>query len=802
MNDYQERLSFETIVKMAQDSANNEVWPMVMGEKDPANLLTRDLFTYALILCEANQDLDRVPVLLERAQKMQNLNEESDTYGNFWWNWGQGSVMDTNAAEFSMRGGSLLWLKHQDKLGKGKKTLADMLEPAAHACLHHASMPLYTNITLMNAMNLMILGRALDRKVLIRAGESRFEQFCLYTWDWGIHEFCSPTYTPIQVSCLSMIEHFASSTHIREQAGVMLALFWANVAANWLTQSHYLGGTYSRNTQGFLDGDVNVLELLVANGVLPLSPGTLEPLIPFTLNVIYQAFSEWDAKPIFREVADQPYPHELKQRWGPLQNQTRTFFQFKEVALSITGAQYDYPNYQDVTLAANFNAPVLMGTNPKPKVFTPGKLVFIPDARAKGASAKYSHYTPQLWAATQHKQDALSLVLFRLADLVDLTGLELNLMLSSWPGQIWVGDEKIDPDQEAAWLHLEEKPIFFRQKDSAIGIRIVWQNGGGQPTLQRVEDEQHYAWMVTIDLGLMRGSDSHNTPDTGAAFMGASFWTRIGEGLKTDDDFDDWRDAFTKASSQVSVQPDVECDITVASAGEMGDLQIRAVSLDLTSYEVFLEPKETFTLFGFNDHDYGRQILREMPLVKEYERMLAKLPTVGVPGQLDLAQGYMQFPMTQGYNIPDIPYFWVSSDHGDENGGSDTGSVTWHLSVPAGGRYYLWADVWPCPTDDIVQIFGEGGLPLRKEDQGTNALLLRVYQDVEKPIAVGTSLISCKDTSTWQWTPLAINQAKPPEEPMVVGLPKGDVFLQLFSHTSGLKIRRVAVMNLMGALPE
>lgn len=453
-------------------------------------------------------------------------------------------------------------------------------------------------------------------------------------------------------------------------------------------------------------------------------------------------------------------------------------------------------------MAANFNSPVLMGAGGgKPTVFTPGKLVFIPDARARGARARHDHYTPQLWTATQHKQDALSLVLFRLADLVNLAGLELNLMLSSWPGEIWVGDEQIDPN-EATWLHLEEKPIFFRQQDCAMGIRIVWQNGGSQPTLQRVEDEQHFAWIVSIDLGLFRGVDSDQDNDPGASFIGASFWTRIGEGLKTKKDFADWRQKFTKASSQVSIRPGVECDITVAGEGEMGDLQIRAVSPDLASYEVLLEPPETFTLFSFNDHDYGREILREMPLVKDYERMLKKLPAVNVPGQLDLAQGYMQFPMTLGYNIPDSPYFWVSIDNGDENGGSDTGSMTWHLSVPSGGRYYLWAEVWPCPTDDIVQIYGEGGLPIGQEDQGTNALLLRAYQDVEKPIVVGTSLVSCKDTSNWQWVPLAINQAKPPKEPQLIGLPEGDVFLQLFSHTSGLRVRRVAVMNLADSVPE
>ncbi|MFT5367968.1 MAG: hypothetical protein ACI8V2_002931 [Candidatus Latescibacterota bacterium] len=800
MTIFAKRPSFHTVVQLAEENANAQVWPKVTGKVDPSGLSCRDLFTYALILCEANRHLKRIPVLLKRAQQMQNLNEESETYGNFWWGWGQGSVLDPNAVEFAMRSGTLLWLRHKDKLGKGKRILKAMLEPAASACRHHASMPLYTNIALMNAMNLMLLGQATNRKSLIRMGEDRFEQFCLYTWDWGIHEFCSPTYTPIQIACLGMIERFSSSDRIRKQASVMLNLFWANVAANWLDKAAYLGGTYSRNSGFFLEGDINILELLWANGVWPLDASSLSPLVEPTLNVIFQGLSHWDATPVFRRVYDIPYPRNLKQRWGPLQNQTRTFFQFEDVALSVTGAQYDYPNWQDVTLAANFNVPVLAQGSSKPKIDTPGKLIFVPDAKAKGADVKYSHYSPRLWTAAQQKQDALGLVLFRLVDLETLGGLELNLMMSSWPGEIWVGDQMFS-QTEASLALLQDQPVIFRHLGVAIGVRVVWQNGGSEPVLKQDPHGDENAWLLNIDLTLLRGASQESDPQA-LPYVGAAFWTRVGEGLEKEEDFQAWRQRFASDDTSALTLSSTGCDLTIAAAGEAGTLQIRAISPDLTHFDVLLEPEESFSLFDVDGRDLGRELLKTMPLVEEYLHMLANLPAVPVPGPLERDMGYTQFPMSHGYNIPDEPYFWVSPDDGDENGGSDTGSVTWRLSVPEAGRYYLYADVWPCPSDNIVQIYGTGGLPIRKEDQGSNALLLRVYQDIEKPIAVGTSLISCKDTTQWQCLPLGVNLPTPPEEPMLLGLPKGDVFVQLFSHTSGLKIQRLYVTDEVTAKPE
>src|SRR5436190_22897907 len=80
------------------------------------SVTSRGLFAYALVLSEANQNLERLEHLFDVAAKMQDRDPQSKSYGNFKWKWDDAKIVDYNAVDFSMRGGSLLWLKHKDKI--------------------------------------------------------------------------------------------------------------------------------------------------------------------------------------------------------------------------------------------------------------------------------------------------------------------------------------------------------------------------------------------------------------------------------------------------------------------------------------------------------------------------------------------------------------------------------------------------------------------------------------------------------------------------------------------------------------
>ena len=97
--------------------------------KPSDSVTSRQLFAYALVLCEARQHPDRLDQLFALAEQMQDRDPQSRGYGNFWWAMRDKKVMDYNAVDFSMRGGALLWLKHRDFIpAPARQRLEKLLE--------------------------------------------------------------------------------------------------------------------------------------------------------------------------------------------------------------------------------------------------------------------------------------------------------------------------------------------------------------------------------------------------------------------------------------------------------------------------------------------------------------------------------------------------------------------------------------------------------------------------------------------------------------------------------------------------
>ncbi|MGD2175832.1 MAG: hypothetical protein PVJ27_10555, partial [Candidatus Brocadiaceae bacterium] len=175
----------------------------------PPQLSSRELFSYGLALCEAGMHPERLERLFEVAARMQDRDPKSRGYGNLRWSWEDGAVLDYNAVEFCMQGGTLLWKRHRDTIpAAARAKLQELMAYAVSGCLQHHVPSSYTNISLMNAENLILLGELLDRQEVADEGYKRLDRFCLYTWEHGIHEYCSPTYYGVDLECLLLIEAF------------------------------------------------------------------------------------------------------------------------------------------------------------------------------------------------------------------------------------------------------------------------------------------------------------------------------------------------------------------------------------------------------------------------------------------------------------------------------------------------------------------------------------------------------------------------------------------------------------------
>jgi hypothetical protein len=144
-----------------------EVWRSAL-EPEKSNPRVSSFFNYALTLCETGLHPERLEKLFTLAAARQDLDPRSETYGSFRWSWNDREVTDRNAIEFCMQPAAIVWKKHRDALPPAARDkLRAILDPAVQASLTHQVAPSYTNIALMSAGNLIVLGEGLGREQAI-----------------------------------------------------------------------------------------------------------------------------------------------------------------------------------------------------------------------------------------------------------------------------------------------------------------------------------------------------------------------------------------------------------------------------------------------------------------------------------------------------------------------------------------------------------------------------------------------------------------------------------------------------------
>ncbi|MFC1716873.1 hypothetical protein ACFL6S_24615, partial [Candidatus Poribacteria bacterium] len=578
---------------------------------NPSTRLTsRELFKYALVLCEADTRLDRLERLFEVAVDMQDREPGSRGYGNFYWYWEEGQVRDFNAVEFCMQSGALLWLRHSEKIpAKAREILREIMEYAVQGCLRHRVSSSYTNIALMNAQNLILLGEALDKPQVADEGYSRLDQVCLYTWEAGIHEYCSPTYYGVDLECLWMIEAFCQRERGREQARALLELFWTDIALNWFPYSQKLAGAKSRDYD-YLRGLGHLDVEMWVTGWLPGKPrgGT---------NAIYPALARWMPSERLGEMNVSLFPRLVRQSWGIAHNQSRTHYLLRDITLSSAGANYAA---MDLPLTIDF-----------PGERESLRCYFIPDARqdpygkkkiAAGAHSKAQHLKP-FWTAAQRRVDALGMVIYRDKDIPDdSTTLESHFVMPLDTDGFWIGDNRVEirADESSVFPIEKSDSLVLRKGTAAVGVQIPWVRGlnNEQAKVELIYDGNEY--------GAVRLTVSHHGfADAEASEMeaGAAFWLRIGSGLNTDDEFHQWRQQFASAEAEVEASAE---RVLVKVEGLDGPVSVGAATPYTGSFAV--DPPPSRAVLELDGEDIGKRILRDIEPIKSYKAKEIETPPI------------------------------------------------------------------------------------------------------------------------------------------------------------------------------
>lgn len=738
--------------------AGERTWRSVA--KPPAGLSSRELFAYALALCEAKTKLDRLEKLFDTAAQMHDRDPQSRGYGNFRWSWSHEGVFDFNAVDFCMQNGALLWMRHRDTMPTAARDkLRPILELAGEGLLRHRVAESYTNIALMNAGNLILLGEALGKPELADEGYARLDRICLYMSQGGTHEYCSPTYYGTDLDDLVLIEAFCQRASGRAQAQALLELLWTDIALNWFPPAQKLGGARSRDYDylrglGFLD------QQMMANGWLPVTGKQ-------RVVSISTAFIRWRPPARLKTLSETKFPRLVTQVWGLEKIQSRTHYLCRDVTLSAAGAGYG--GRMDLPLCAD-----LPGDREGVRCY------FIPDGRQdpygkikiqeSQAHAKTLHLQP-FWTVAQRRVDALGLAVYRDKDVPPETQtLESHFVMPLAVDGFWIGERRVEfqPGVAGTWKAQEFplKPgdaVVLRKGTAAIGVRVPWARdlAGRAASVALVHDANAF--------GAVRLTVTHHVASSGAAKANAAaaFWVRIGSGLASEDEFTKWQQQFAAARADVDATPE---RVHIGIAGVDGPVAVGA----FTPYTKSLptEPPQPRALLACDGDDLGDRLLGSLEPVKAFRAKRAAIVPIEVPAGKDVyweaEAGDVTWPMTCGEDAAASggQFVWMPAKPG-ERGGSSTGCVTWDLRVEKAGKYCLWGRVLaPTPEND--------------------SFYLRLFTNVADLIEQTTWPTGTH--KQWQWIRVTLEHTKPP---LPITLPASSVSLQFRVREAGTKIDRL-----------
>lgn len=737
-------------------------WRSVADGEPPPKTGLRSIFDYALALGESRRHPERLEPLFALGEAAQDKDPNSPGYGNLKWTWRDAGVTDANAVEFCMQSALCLWHRHGDWLPPpARERLRRIMELAVAGCRRHRVPTSYTNIAVLNAANLLGLGECLQRPDALADGQGRLDAFCLWTWQFGVHEYCSPTYYAPDVYGLRFIDAYVKSPRALSQARALLTYFWTDAAANWHPQMKKLTGAHSRSYD-YLRGLGSFDSVAVAAGWLP--PGSAGGY-----DMLQALMGRWQP-PQTLTAENQRFPRLVRQSWGMTPAETRTAALYDDIVLSTAGGTY---GSQDVPLAID-----LPGARDAVRGY------FLADGREdpygkikyETSSARHMkalHLEP-FWAAAQRNRDALALVLYRPEDLkiaaatkdsqqapAGLANLQSHLVLRRGPDGIWVHGKPVQlPSPRRGEASRVSVPVgqslVLRYGGAAVGVRLVWarRQDGAAVEAALVDDGNSYgAIRFTVE--------QRSAPATTAA--GAALWVRVGSGLHDAAQFDAWRRAFD-AAPPADNQVDAN-QIRLAVQGEEGPLCI-SVAAPYRSGSATLESAPTRVGLEVNGREVGRPCLENVePVASQKKRLhLGRPLQAPASGSIrwEAEDGLVFYAMSTAADAAASAgcFVWQA---GDADIAHLYGSVVWPLLVEKPGRYYLWARI-------------------RAANSQSDSFYLHLLgSNWERPPAQWNLVVGDR----WSWQPVNLQRDK---FPTPLDLPAGLCLVELRRREPGAKI--------------
>jgi hypothetical protein len=327
--------------------------------------------------------------------------------------------------------------------------------------------------------------------------------------------------------------------------------------------------------------------------------------------------------------------------------------------------------------------------------------------------------------------------------------------------EIWIDNRqvRISPPAPQSITLKPGEALILHKNTAAAGIRV--------PFTRRLDG--HKASVALIydgnTHGAMRLTVTHHTASAQRQKAGAAFWIHV-DGELNSDAFDLWRKRFVAAATSIT---NTSTNLTVTVAGNRGALSLTVPQTDAPGIKRL--PESTRAILEYNGEDIGGNILNRIEWLDERAHQYAGIP-IHLPeiqrAYFKAEHGKIMPPLVLSTDSSNTTYTWMPGREG-ARGGSDLGTITWRISIPKSGHYYLWGRIIaPTPDDDSFYV--------------------SAYTSNEMLIA--QSEWHTSRSQTWKWMPVRLNRAQA-ATPFV--LPKGDIFLEFRVREDGTKIDRLYI---------
>ncbi|MDR0521156.1 MAG: hypothetical protein LBH00_04805 [Planctomycetaceae bacterium] len=641
-------------------------------------------------------DLHQTVKLFRIAEAMQDKNPKSPSFGNFRWYWNNQTVTDLNAVVFVTERMLPVYYESFDLLPAESQTvLKRMMERSVTACLARKVPPDYTNIAVMNAVHLILLGQIFDRTELCTEGRQRLWNITACLLDHGIAEYNSPHYYPNIIDTLQLGFRYINNAEMKQMIEVLLDYFWTDLSLHWFRPGLRLAGSQSRSYDYLTGAPMNAARIMADGGLAPYNDKMRHYAVLRSFRALYHP-------PETVTALNGQYPRYVFRRWGKEPQQWASMMMFHDIALGIAGAQYGSPYPHCLPLTVDISDDSDSGDLTTHQY--QARCYFIADGRGDPFAEKRSPVgraehpkalnLDALWFGSQRTVDAVGVVLYPQKNIHDpaVTNVMSHFVFRK-------------PESGRCEVRLHEAAVIACYPHSIAGIRVLWMRDieGQTPA---AADSKRMLSLNTEDLfhhqTESNGDSNHHDSRRGVflltvnhnpwhpavrkermektAMAGAAFWIRIGSGIDTGDaaKTEDWISKFIGAKvvrSQISGN-----SFDFAVEGRDGIVSVRH-----TDTETVIEPELPAGILMLNGKDLGRPVLEKIPAVKTFsEAFRCAKPVVIVPSGTywEAASGIMLFdPLTAGSGQPSAAGVRVNAD------------ISYLVQIDAAGEYFLWGRV-------------------------------------------------------------------------------------------------------------